>query len=300
MNRILARCELARLPTLPPARRFPCCGSRRMGRRTCLADGPSRRRRSSLLEAPARAVWHTLYRTKTWQEAFDSHPRIRQSPRPGARNRRVGTAAGPLMSNAPLPSEDDAAQARAGRGKPPLRTRSSGASSSSGSRQEKPQPKCSTILEARMKNDRCSRASTAAEQQRQITELRLAPLAGVNLTHGHLHTISGHRARASRRQHVPYRAFARCTERRHGRSSTKQPPMPTAAAKIWCPQSQSLAARHVSHPLETSRHTTRRNQTAGPLPLRREIAFTVSDCASKHYHIPLLLAAHGYTTHRGS
>jgi 5-hydroxyisourate hydrolase len=67
--------------------------------------------------------------------------------------------------------------------------------------------------------------------------------------------------------------------------------------KNLVPATQTLQPGMYRIHFETAVYYTR-NKIQGFYPYV-EIAFTVSD-DKQHYHIPLLLAAHGYTTYRGS
>ena len=73
-------------------------------------------------------------------------------------------------------------------------------------------------------------------------------------------------------------------------------PMPMAAANIFCPR-PAARTRRLSGALR-DRHILRESGLKGLYPYV-EIVFEIAD-AKQHYHIPLLLAANGYTTYRGS
>ena len=143
---------------------LPCCGSQ------AWAAGLSARRPLDDVAAVLAAsseVWQALP-VADWQEAFDSHPRI------GERHAQAATAAS-LQSSAQEQSiaisADDAAKAALVEGNKRYEekfgriflVRASGRSAA----------EILAILESRMANDDATELREAAEQQRQITELRL-------------------------------------------------------------------------------------------------------------------------------
>jgi 2-oxo-4-hydroxy-4-carboxy-5-ureidoimidazoline decarboxylase len=164
MNRVLARWNS--LDSAAAAREaLPCCGSSAwavaLAARRPIAD-------EAFLIETSSSVWHALSE-KDWQEAFDSHPRIGQkhaqthateeSLRWSAQEQRTAL------------SEDDANKL---------------ALEEANRRYEQKFGRifivCATgktsaemlaILAARMKNDPAAELREAAEQQRQITQLRL-------------------------------------------------------------------------------------------------------------------------------
>jgi 2-oxo-4-hydroxy-4-carboxy-5-ureidoimidazoline decarboxylase len=160
---------LARWNSLDPAtaarEALPCCGSQAwavaLASRRPIAD------EASLMDAST-SIWLALPE-EAWQEAFDSHPRIGQthaqthateeSLRWSAQEQRTAL------------SEDDAArlaleeanrryEQKFGR---IFIVRATGKTSA----------EMLAILEARMRNDAATELREAAEQQRQITQLRL-------------------------------------------------------------------------------------------------------------------------------
>jgi 2-oxo-4-hydroxy-4-carboxy-5-ureidoimidazoline decarboxylase len=164
MNKVLARWNL--LESAAAARAIlPCCGSQawahQLASRRPIAD------EASLIEASA-AVWSALPE-QDWQEAFDSHPRIGQRHAQAqatekalqwsAEEQRVGN------------SNDDATKlvlAEANRSYEQRFGRifiicATGKISA----------EILAILNSRMRNDVTTELHEAAEQQRQITQLRL-------------------------------------------------------------------------------------------------------------------------------
>ena len=143
---------------------LPCCGSHawaaELAARRPIADD------DHLLIA-SDAVWVSLPEA-AWQEAFDSHPRIGQQKAKAATKTSLGWSA---SEQSAAMTADDAAKlalAEANRLYEEKFRRifivyASGRSA----------PEILAILEARMKNDAATELHEAAEQQRQITQLRL-------------------------------------------------------------------------------------------------------------------------------
>ncbi len=164
MNEILA--EWNSLDAEAAAREaLPCCGSRAwaagLASKRPIAD------ETSLLEA-SNTVWGSLPED-AWQEAFDSHPRIGQKhAQAHATDESLHWSA---QEQRTALAEDDAAKL---------------ALEAANRRYEqrfgrifivcatgKTAPEILNILEGRMKNDALTELREAAEQQRQITQLRL-------------------------------------------------------------------------------------------------------------------------------
>ena len=164
MNKVLARWNLLD-PAAAAREVLPCCGSRvwaaALAARRPIAD------ETSLIEVSA-SIWRALPE-QAWQEAFDSHPRIGQThPQTHATEQSLRWSA---QEQRPVGSEGEAVKL---------------ALEVSNRRYEQKFGRvfivCATgktsdqilaILEARMKNDAATELQEAAEQQRQITELRL-------------------------------------------------------------------------------------------------------------------------------
>jgi 2-oxo-4-hydroxy-4-carboxy-5-ureidoimidazoline decarboxylase len=164
MNKVLAQWNSLD-PATAAREALPCCGSRAwavaLASRRPIADEPS------LIEASS-AVWLNLPE-EAWLEAFDSHPRI------GQKNAQGHTSEESLRWSAQeqgeVLSEDEAAKL---------------VLEEANRRYEqkfgrifivcavgKTSAEMLAILEARMKNDAATELYEAAEQQRQITQLRL-------------------------------------------------------------------------------------------------------------------------------
>jgi 2-oxo-4-hydroxy-4-carboxy-5-ureidoimidazoline decarboxylase len=162
MNPTLARWN-ALDPITAASEILPCCGSQAWAEALTtarpIADEPT------LLNTSTK-IWRTLPET-AWQQAFDSHPRIGQQHAERATEQSLRWSA-QEQSKA---STDDATKqtlAEANRRYEQKFHRifivcANGKSSS----------EILTILESRMMNDAATELREAAEQQRQITELRL-------------------------------------------------------------------------------------------------------------------------------
>jgi 2-oxo-4-hydroxy-4-carboxy-5-ureidoimidazoline decarboxylase len=164
MNKVLSRWNS--LDSAAAAREaLPCCGSQAWA--AALADRRPIADEASLIETSAN-IWQDLPE-EAWQEAFNSHPRI------GQRHAQSHATEESLRWSAheqrTALSEDEAAKL---------------ALEEANRRYEQKFGRifivCATgktsaemlaILEARMKNDAASELREAAEQQRQITQLRL-------------------------------------------------------------------------------------------------------------------------------
>lgn len=143
---------------------LPCCGSRawaiELVARRPIADKDS-------LYATSDAVWLGLAEV-AWQEAFDSHPRIGEHKAKEATEASLSWSA--LEQSAAL-TPDEAVKLALAKGNRRYETKygrvfivcASGKSAT----------EILAILEGRMKNDATREVHEAAEQQRQITQLRL-------------------------------------------------------------------------------------------------------------------------------
>jgi 2-oxo-4-hydroxy-4-carboxy-5-ureidoimidazoline decarboxylase len=164
MNKVLARWNSLDLATAA-REALPCCGSHAWA--TALASARPIADEPSLIETSA-SIWRNLPE-KAWQEAFDSHPRIGQKKAQAhATEESLSWSAQEQRSAL---SEDDSAKL---------------ALEAANHRYErqfgrifivcasgKTSAEILTILEARMQNDAATELREAAEQQRQITQLRL-------------------------------------------------------------------------------------------------------------------------------
>jgi 2-oxo-4-hydroxy-4-carboxy-5-ureidoimidazoline decarboxylase len=164
MNKVLARWNLLDQEAAA-AVVLPCCGSRAwaagLAARRPIAD-------EAALLAESSAVWHGLPEPD-WQEAFDSHPRIgEQKAQKDATTESLRASA---KEQAVALSADEAAKLALKDGNTRYEERfgrifiicASGRSAR----------EILTALEARMSNDDATEMREAAEQQRQITALRL-------------------------------------------------------------------------------------------------------------------------------
>lgn len=163
MNKVLARWNSLD-PAAAAREALPCCGSSAWA--TALATRRPIADEASLIETSS-SVWLALP-DEDWQEAFDSHPRI------GQKHAQTHATEESLRSSAQeqrTVSEDDATKL---------------ALEEANRRYEKKfgrifivcaagktSAEMLAILEARMKNDAATELREAAEQQRQITQLRL-------------------------------------------------------------------------------------------------------------------------------
>jgi 2-oxo-4-hydroxy-4-carboxy-5-ureidoimidazoline decarboxylase len=164
MNKVLARWNSLD-PTDAAREVLPCCGSQVWGStlalRRPIAD------EASLIETSS-AVWLALPEN-AWQEAFNSHPRIGQkhaqtratedSLRWSAQEQRTALSADDLTKRA-LDEANRRYEQKFGQ---IFIVCAAGKTST----------EILSILETRMQNDAATELREAAEQQRQITELRL-------------------------------------------------------------------------------------------------------------------------------
>jgi 2-oxo-4-hydroxy-4-carboxy-5-ureidoimidazoline decarboxylase len=164
MNKVLARWNS--LDLAAAAREaLPCCGSRAWA--TSLASRRPIDEEESLIETSS-SIWLSLPE-EAWQEAFDSHPRIGQnhaqahatgeSLRWSAQEQRTALTKDEATKLA-LEDANRRYEERFGR---IFIVCASGKTSA----------EILAILEARMQNDNATELREAAEQQRQITQLRL-------------------------------------------------------------------------------------------------------------------------------
>jgi 2-oxo-4-hydroxy-4-carboxy-5-ureidoimidazoline decarboxylase len=164
MNKVLSRWNSLD-PATAAREALPCCGSQAWA--VALASRRPISDEASLIEASS-SVWLALPED-AWQEAFDSHPRIGQS------HAQVHATEESLRWSAQEQrtalSEDDAARLALKEANRRYEQKfgrifivcAAGKSSM----------EILNILEKRMKNDAATELCEAAEQQRQITQLRL-------------------------------------------------------------------------------------------------------------------------------
>ena len=164
MNKVLARWNSLDLGAAA-REALPCCGSQAWA--AALAGRRPITDEASLIEAST-SIWQNLPE-EAWQEAFDSHPRIgqshaqahttEQSMRWSAEEQRTALSQNDTTKLA-LEEANRRYEQKFGR---IFIVCATGKTSS----------EILAILEARMKNDAAIELREAAEQQRQITELRL-------------------------------------------------------------------------------------------------------------------------------
>ncbi|MEO6805335.1 MAG: 2-oxo-4-hydroxy-4-carboxy-5-ureidoimidazoline decarboxylase [Edaphobacter sp.] len=163
-NKVLARWNS--LDPVAAAREvLPCCGSEAWA--VALASKRPISNEACLIEASS-SIWRTLPE-RDWQEAFNSHPRIGQSHAQthvtaeslhwSAQEQRTALSSNDATKLA-LEEANRGYELKFGR---IFIICATGKTSS----------EILTILEARMKNDASTELHEAAEQQRQITQLRL-------------------------------------------------------------------------------------------------------------------------------
>jgi 2-oxo-4-hydroxy-4-carboxy-5-ureidoimidazoline decarboxylase len=151
---------------------LPCCGSRawatELAVRRPIADGAA-------LLAESAAVWQALP-VEAWQEAFDSHPRIGEQK--AQKDATAASLAASAKEQSVALSADDAAKLALKEANHHYEQRfgrifiicASGRSAS----------EILAALETRMNNDDATELRESAEQQRQITALRLKRWLGDN------------------------------------------------------------------------------------------------------------------------
>ena len=164
MNQVLARWNSLDAETAAKEA-LPCCGSRAwaltLAARRPIADEAS-------LIAASNEVWHSLPE-EAWREAFDSHPRI------GQKHAQTHATAESLKWSE---QEQQAAMSPDAAAKLALEDANRRYEEKFGRifivcASGKSASDILNILEERMKNDAATEMQEAAEQQRQITQLRL-------------------------------------------------------------------------------------------------------------------------------
>jgi 2-oxo-4-hydroxy-4-carboxy-5-ureidoimidazoline decarboxylase len=164
MNKVLVRWNSLD-PAAAAREALPCCGSQAWA--TALASRRPIADERTLIEISS-SVWLALPE-EAWQEAFDSHPRI------GQKHAQAHSTQESLRWSAQeqrtVLSEDDSVKLALEEGNRRYEQKfgrifivcATGKTSA----------EMLALLEARMKNDAASELREAAEQQRQITQLRL-------------------------------------------------------------------------------------------------------------------------------
>ena len=163
MNSVLERWNSLD-PTLAAEEILPCCGSQawaaEMAARRPIAD-------EDHLSVTSDAVWVGLPEA-AWQEAFDSHPRIGEQEAKAATDASLNWSSN---EQSEAVTSDEAAKLVLAEGNRQYEAkfgriflvRATGRSAT----------EILAILESRMKNDATKELHEAAEQQREITQLRL-------------------------------------------------------------------------------------------------------------------------------
>ena len=160
------------------------------------------------------------------------------------------------------------------------------------------------ILEARLSNSDCTtELREAAEQQRQITQLRLRRWLEGSLSMGvSTHILDTARGRpatgvpvALTLEEASVRG-ALCVAADDGRRQMGDVTLRAVAARGLPTLEAAVPIESVSRRRAYYAAHARRQ---GLYPLTSMITFTVTDSAEQHYHIPLLLTANGYTTYQG-
>jgi 2-oxo-4-hydroxy-4-carboxy-5-ureidoimidazoline decarboxylase len=163
MNAVLERWNSLD-PTLAASEILPCCGSRawaaKLVRRRPIADDED-------LFLQSDDVWFGLSED-AWQEAFDSHPRIGQHKAKAATTESLNWSAKEQKA-AMTPDEEGKLALADGNRRYEERFGRIFIICASG----RSAGEILAHLEARMKNDPATEIREAAEQQRQITQLRL-------------------------------------------------------------------------------------------------------------------------------
>jgi 2-oxo-4-hydroxy-4-carboxy-5-ureidoimidazoline decarboxylase len=284
MNKVLARWNS--LDAADAAREaLPCCGSRAwaiaLASRRPIAD------EASLAEAST-AIWWALPE-QAWREAFDSHPRIGQKHAVSHATTESLQWSAKEQQNV---SADDATRLALAEANRRYEQKFGRIFIVSATRKSSPQ--ILALLETRLQNDHPTELREAAEQQHQITQLRLNKWMNEELTMGistHiLDTASGRPAAG-----VPI-TLARLT---NGTWSLLNEDHTDAdgRCKRLLPPTQTLQRGVYRIHFETAVYYEKQH-LQGLYPFV-EVAFVVSD-SEQNYHIPLLLTANGYTTYRGS
>lgn len=152
-------------PMLAASEILPCCGSRawaaELAARRPIVD-------ENLLSITSDAVWRGLPEA-AWQEAFDSHPRIGEQKAKAATDASLNWS---RSEQSAALSPDEAAKLALAEGNRRYEAKFSRIFIVCAS--GKSAAEILAILENRMNNDPATELHAAAEQQREITQLRLA------------------------------------------------------------------------------------------------------------------------------
>jgi 5-hydroxyisourate hydrolase / 2-oxo-4-hydroxy-4-carboxy-5-ureidoimidazoline decarboxylase len=238
------------------------------------------------------AVWVSLD-AADWFEAFAAHPRIGEAPTGvDASVTRSARWEGEEQSVARLADADARRRLAEGNGQYEARFGYIFIVCASGKSVEQ----MLEMLEARLKNDPHEELRIAAEEQRQITRLRLGKLFDEET--GARHMITTHVLDTARG--VPAVGMTVILELRHasewspvGRGTTDESGRVTSLTT-----DKELAPGTYRLTFDTG--TYHRDQGIGmPFFPEAKITFSVRD-PDEHYHVPLLLSPFGYSTYRGT
>jgi hydroxyisourate hydrolase len=238
------------------------------------------------------AVWVSLD-AADWFEAFAAHPRIGDAPA-GVDSSETRSARweGEEQSGARLADADARRQLAEGNGQYEARFGYIFIICATGKSVEQ----MLETLEARLKNDPHEELRIAAEEQRQITRLRLGKL--FDEESGARHMITTHVLDTARGG--PAVGMTVILELRHasewspvGRGTTDESGRITSLTT-----DKELAPGTYRLTFDTG--TYHRDQGIGmPFFPEAKITFSVRD-PDEHYHVPLLLSPFGYSTYRGT
>ncbi len=164
MNEILARWNRLR-PDQAAEEILPCCGSRAwaqaMAARRPIVD-------EAILLASSDKVWKSLPESD-WTDAFQSHPRIGDSHAPAVASQRSADWSGEEQQRVGAAAHDVKTALAEGNRAYEQRFKRIFIVCATG----KSAPEILEILQRRLRNDEATEIHEAAEQQRQITQIRL-------------------------------------------------------------------------------------------------------------------------------
>jgi 5-hydroxyisourate hydrolase / 2-oxo-4-hydroxy-4-carboxy-5-ureidoimidazoline decarboxylase len=238
------------------------------------------------------AVWVSLD-AADWFEAFAAHPRIGEGPASvGSSETRNARWEGEEQSGAQLADADARRRLAEGNRQYEARFGYIFIVCATGKSVEQ----MLEMLEARLKNDPHEELRIAAEEQRQITRLRLGKLLDEET--GARHMITTHVLDTARGG--PAVGMTVILEMRHasewspiGRGTTDESGRVTSLTT-----DKELAPGTYRLTFDTG--TYHRDQGVGmPFFPEAKITFSVRD-PDEHYHVPLLLSPFGYSTYRGA
>jgi 2-oxo-4-hydroxy-4-carboxy-5-ureidoimidazoline decarboxylase len=271
---------------------LPCCGSRTW------ASGVAARRpleTEAALLAASDEIWHSLLESD-WLEAFRSHPRIGDS--------RAPQAASPQSA-----AWSEQEQRSVAQGDEAVRLALAEANRQYELRFNRIFIVCATgkvpeaildILQRRLSNDERTELLEAAEQQRQITQIRLRKWLHrsqeTRTTMAHISTHILDIAQGQPARNVPVRLEKRDATGSWRLLASARTDQDGRCSELL-PDKEQLTPGLYRLGFETATYfATLKLEGLYPLV---EITFQVRN-VRQHFHIPLLLSANGYTTYRGS